>query len=71
MTGTVDITALHALRRGESELSPSLETELSLLGDPSRMACGDPLRAMHLTAAPESFPSGGGLMLLERLVINF
>jgi hypothetical protein len=43
--GIVDITVLHVLRRGEPELSPSLETESSSLGDSSRMACsdGDPL----------------------------
>jgi hypothetical protein len=65
MEGTIAITALHALRRGELELSPSL-------GDSSRMVCsdGDPLWAMPLTAALESFPSGGGFKLSERLVMN-
>jgi hypothetical protein len=43
--GVADITMLHALGRGEPELSPSLETESSSLGDSSRMACsnGEPL----------------------------
>jgi hypothetical protein len=72
MTGMVDSTTLHALGRGELELSPSLETESSSLGDSSRMACSDsdPLQAVPLTTAAESFPSGGGLKLLERLAMN-
>jgi hypothetical protein len=57
----------HALRRGEPELSPSLEIESSSLGDSSRMACGDgdPLRVIRLEAVLESAPSGGGLKLSE------
>jgi hypothetical protein len=49
-TGVLDITVLHALRRGELELSPSLKTESSSLGDSSRMAYNDsdPLRVMPL-----------------------
>jgi hypothetical protein len=56
--GVADITLLHALRRRELELSPSLETESSSLGDSSRMACsgGDPLCVMPLNTALESAP---------------
>jgi hypothetical protein len=70
--GQADITVLHSLRRGELELSPSLEAESSLLGDNSKMACseGDPLRVMPLTTAPELPPSSDGIMLLERLAMN-
>jgi hypothetical protein len=70
--GIADITMLHALRRGERELSPSLEAESSSLGDSSRMACsdGDPLWAMPPTIALESPPSSDGLKLSERSVLN-
>jgi hypothetical protein len=39
--GMAEITALHALGTGKLELSPSLETESSSLGDSSRIACSD------------------------------
>jgi hypothetical protein len=73
MMGMVDITALHALGRGESELSPSLETKSSLLFDSSRMACsdGDPLWAMPPTVAPESSSLSGRLKLLEQLAMDY
>jgi hypothetical protein len=50
-------------RRGEPEVSSSLETESSLLGDSSRMvgSNGDPLWVI---------PSGGGLKLSGQIVIN-
>jgi hypothetical protein len=46
---------LHALRRGELELSPSLRAESSWLGGSSRMACndGEPLRVMPPHFAPK------------------
>jgi hypothetical protein len=46
--GVAGIIILHVLRRGESELSPSLKAESPSLGNFSRMACsdGDPLRVM-------------------------
>jgi hypothetical protein len=58
MMAMADITVLHTLDRGEPELSPSLETESSSLGDSSRMACnnGDPLWVMPLNTASESAP---------------
>jgi hypothetical protein len=70
--GTADITVLHALKRGELELSPSLKTESSSLGNSSRMACsdGDPLWAMLLPTASGSPPSSDELKLLERSVMN-
>jgi hypothetical protein len=70
--GMVNVTMLHALRRGEPEHSPSLETESSSLGDSSRMAFsdGNPLRVMPHTTAPESPPSGDGLKLPEWSVMN-
>jgi hypothetical protein len=54
------ITVLHALRRGELLLSPSLEAESSSLGDSSRMACsdGDSLRVMPPYYASEPTPTG-------------
>jgi hypothetical protein len=57
--GMAEVTTLHALGIGKSELSPSFEAESSSLGDSSRMACsdGNPLRAMLPTTAPVSFPS--------------
>jgi hypothetical protein len=63
--GIVDITVLHALKRGDPGLSPSLETKSSSLGGSLRTACsnGDPLWAMPLTAAPESSSLGDGLKL--------
>jgi hypothetical protein len=56
----------------EREVSPSLETKLSLLGDSSRMACSgsDPPQAMPLTIVPESPPSGDGRKLSERSAMN-
>jgi hypothetical protein len=70
--GMTKITALHALWIGKPELSPSLEAELSSLGNSSRMACNDddPLWAMPPTTAPESSPSGDGLKLLEWSAVN-
>jgi hypothetical protein len=58
MMGVASVIMWHALRREELELSPSLETESSLLGDSSRMACndGDPLWVMPLNATPELAP---------------
>jgi hypothetical protein len=58
MTGVATITVLHAIGRGELELSPLLETKSSSLDNSSRMACndGDPLRVMPLNIAPESAP---------------
>jgi hypothetical protein len=61
-SATVDTTALHALLRGKPKLSPSLEDELSSLGDSLRMACsdGDSLWVMPLTTALESPPQASG-----------
>jgi hypothetical protein len=44
----VGIIVLHALGRGELDLSPSLKAKLPSLGDSSRMACsdGDPIWVM-------------------------
>jgi hypothetical protein len=39
--GTTDTIVLHTLGRWELELSPSLEAELSSLGDSLRMACSN------------------------------
>jgi hypothetical protein len=49
--GLVEVTTLHGVGIGESELSPSLEVESSSLGDSLRMACSDcdPLQAMPPT----------------------
>jgi hypothetical protein len=51
---------LHILRRGELELSPSLESKLSSLDNSSRMACsnGDPLQVMPPNPVPELPPFG-------------
>jgi hypothetical protein len=56
--GVADITVLHALRRVDLGLSPSLETESSTLGDSSGMACsnGDPLCVLPLNTVPKSAP---------------
>jgi hypothetical protein len=72
MMGTAYVTVLHALGRGEPELSPSFEAELSSLGDSLRMACsdGDLMWVMPLTTTSESPPSGDGLKLLEQSAIN-
>jgi hypothetical protein len=74
MMGTADITMLHALRRGEPELSPSLEAESSSLDDSSRMACsnGDSLWVIPPppTTASKSLPSGDGLKLPVRSAMN-
>jgi hypothetical protein len=61
----VDITMLHALERGEPELSTSLKTESSSLGDSLRMirSDGDPLWDMPPNIASKSPPSGDGLKL--------
>jgi hypothetical protein len=58
MMGVTGIIVLHTLRRGEPELSPSLEDESSSLGDSSRMACNDidSLRDMPSNTASESAP---------------
>jgi hypothetical protein len=72
MMGMADITVLHALGRGEPELSPSLDNKSSSLGDSSRMACSDSnlLWAMPSTTVPKSTPSGDGLKLSERSAMN-
>jgi hypothetical protein len=53
--GIAGIIVLHTLRRGELELSSSLETKSSSLGNSSRMACsdGDPLRVMPPNPVPK------------------
>jgi hypothetical protein len=63
--GIVDVTVLHALGRGEPELTPLLEAKSSSLGDSSRMTCsdGDPLRVIPTTMELESLPSGDGLKI--------
>jgi hypothetical protein len=70
--GMAEITALHTLGVGKAELSPSLEVELSSLGDSSRMACsdGDPLRAMPPATMPELSPLVARLKLLEWSAVN-
>jgi hypothetical protein len=52
--GVEAIIMLHALTRGELELSPSLEAKSSSLSDSSRMACsdGDPLWVMPSNIVP-------------------
>jgi hypothetical protein len=60
--GVAGITALHALGRGELELSPSLESESSSLVDSSRIACSDGDQSRPLAS--------GRLKLLERSVMN-
>jgi hypothetical protein len=56
--GVVDVSVLHTLGRGESDLSPSLEAESSSLGDSLRMACsdGDPLWVTPPTTVSDSPP---------------
>jgi hypothetical protein len=58
--GMTEVTALHSRGIGKPELSPSLEAELSSLGNSSRMACsdGDSLRAMPTNMAPKPFALG-------------
>jgi hypothetical protein len=70
--GMTDITVLHALERGKSELSPSLEAESSSLGNSSRMACSDsdPLWAMPSAIAPELARLGDRLKLSGWLAVN-
>jgi hypothetical protein len=70
--GVADTTVLHALGRGEPELSPSLKTLSSSVGDSSRMACSNdnPLWVMPLNIAPESPPSGDRLKVSKQSVIN-
>jgi hypothetical protein len=53
--GVAEVTTLHAIGIGKSELSLLLKDESSSLGDSLRMACsdGDPLRAMpHRSSHP-------------------
>jgi hypothetical protein len=56
--GVTGIIVLHTIMRGELELSPSLESKLSSLGNYSRMACsnGDPLQVMPPNPVPELPP---------------
>jgi hypothetical protein len=56
--GVMGIIVLQTLKRGEPELSPSLEAESSSLGDSSRMACndGDLLWVMPLNPHVEVSP---------------
>jgi hypothetical protein len=56
--GVTGIIMFHTLRRGELELSPSLESESSSLDDSLRMACsdGDPLLVMPSNPASELAP---------------
>jgi hypothetical protein len=64
MMGMVEVTIMHSQSTGKLELSPSLEAELSLLTNSSRMACsdGDPLWTIPMKIAPESsFPLGDRL----------
>jgi hypothetical protein len=70
--GVAEVTMLHIVGIGEPELSPSLEVKSSSLGDSSRMACsdGDLLRAMPLTMALESSPSGKRCKLLRLSTMN-
>jgi hypothetical protein len=70
--GVAEVTTLHAVGIGKPELSPSLEAELSPLGDSSRMACGDgdPLRAMPPITVLELSPSGNRCKLSRWSVIN-
>jgi hypothetical protein len=70
--GTMNITVLHALGRGEPELPPSLEAKSSTLGNSSRMACSDddPLHVIPSITALESLPSSDGLKLSARSVMN-
>jgi hypothetical protein len=70
--GMAYIIVLHALRRGESKLSPSLEIESSSLGDSSRMPStdGDPLQVMPPSAALELPPSGDGFKSSEQSAMN-
>jgi hypothetical protein len=70
--GTTDVTVLHAVGRGETKISPSLESESSSLGDSSGMACsdGDPLWVMPPTTAPELPPSGDRLKFPEWSAMN-
>jgi hypothetical protein len=65
----VGIIVLHALRRGEPELSPALEVESSSLGDSSRMVCsdGDPLQVMPGTQRQSWPPSSDQSSLSKRL----
>jgi hypothetical protein len=70
--GAVEVTTLHAVGIGETELSPSLDDEPSSLGASSRVACsdGDPLWSMPLTMTLELSPSGNKRKLLRWLVMN-
>jgi hypothetical protein len=66
--GMAGVTMLQPREMGKSELSPSLEVELSSPVDSSRMACsdGEPLRATTMNTEHESFPLGESLRLSER-----
>jgi hypothetical protein len=70
--GTVGVTMLQPKEVGKLVLPPSLEVESSSLADSSRMECsdGDLLQAKPTNIAPESFPSGERLRLLEQSVMN-
>jgi hypothetical protein len=70
--GMAEVTTLHTLGTGKSELSPSLMAESSTLGDSSRMACsdGDPLHIVPLTTVVESSPSGDRLELSKWPAMN-
>jgi hypothetical protein len=70
--GLVEVTTLHGVGIGESELSPSLEVESSSLGDSLRMACSDcdPLQAMPPTMTLESSPSDNRCKLSRWSTMN-
>jgi hypothetical protein len=61
------ITVMHALRRGELLLSPSLEVESPMLADSSRMVSsnGDSLRAMPPNHMSEPAPTGCSIQVVE------
>jgi hypothetical protein len=56
--GMTEVTTLHSQGIGQLRLSSSHETELSSLGNTSRMVCsnGDPLKTMPMNMAPELLP---------------
>jgi hypothetical protein len=58
--GVTGIIVLHTIMRGELELSPSLESKSSSLGNSLRMACsnGDLLWVMPLNPVSELAPFG-------------
>jgi hypothetical protein len=67
--GVTGIIVLNTLRRGELELSPSLEDKPSSLGDSSRMACndGDLLRVMPPNPASKLALSGWPILVVEEV----